>query len=577
MTTADRAREGTAPEEAAANADVGRRHVIVHPLLMAVGPVLLLYSHNMHELRPSELLLPIGLAVGAAAVLWCLLSAILRDGARAAVLCSFFWLWFFACGHVNSLLTGISARQAAQLASAPLFLLPYTALLAAGIYVIARQRALAGVLHQGLNATCVLLLLWHLVGMTHFEWRRAIAHRLLPQSAPIRVVRPAGPTPPSIYYIVLDEYARADVLEDLYGLDNTSFLSYLRAKGFHVAEGSRANYSFTPLSLASTLNLEYLEGLAALVGTESGDRQPLTDSILGNRLFRFLKQHGYSTVVFDSGYRVTDITTCDVRLAPAPEAPSTALLSEFQICLLDTTPIPLLVHLAPASVLRRGPARAVAEAAHVQRVVYALEQLPATTSLDGPLFVFAHILCPHAPFVFDRRGVNPAAKGELTGPESGHCQSASDRSAYRARYREQVLYVNRTMMAVVDALMRNTGGNAVIVIAADHGPGSGLDWESLERTDLRERMTTLLAYYLPGGPDDRFDHVVTPVNMFRLVLDRYFGTDLGMLPDESYYSTYSHPYRFVRVTDRLATTAAVEHVQPPLPIAVPLGRLQVEE
>ncbi len=66
---------------------------------------------------------------------------------------------------------------------------------------------------------------------------------------------------PDIYFIVLDAYARDDVLKEMYGFDNTEFLAYLRNKGFYIAERSAANYCQTGLSIGSCFNLCYLDKL----------------------------------------------------------------------------------------------------------------------------------------------------------------------------------------------------------------------------------------------------------------------------------------------------------------------------
>ena len=46
---------------------------------------------------------------------------------------------------------------------------------------------------------------------------------------------------PDIYFIVLDGYARADVLAKYYGFDNGPFIGGLRQRGFQVSEASRSN------------------------------------------------------------------------------------------------------------------------------------------------------------------------------------------------------------------------------------------------------------------------------------------------------------------------------------------------
>ncbi len=78
------------------------------------------------------------------------------------------------------------------------------------------------------------------------------------------------------------------------------------------------------------------------------------------------------------------------------------------------------------------------------------------------------------------------------------------------------------------------------------------DWKSLEDTDVRERLSILNAYFLPGEGAVELYKEITPVNTFRLILNRYFGTDLKLLEDRSYFSTCEHPYRFLDVTDELS-------------------------
>ncbi|HJR91180.1 MAG TPA: hypothetical protein VJ938_01925, partial [Acidimicrobiia bacterium] len=63
---------------------------------------------------------------------------------------------------------------------------------------------------------------------------------------------------PDVYFVVLDGYARSDVLQEIYGFDNRVFEGMLRSNGFEVAENATANYSVTHFSLASTLGMDYV-------------------------------------------------------------------------------------------------------------------------------------------------------------------------------------------------------------------------------------------------------------------------------------------------------------------------------
>jgi hypothetical protein len=76
-----------------------------------------------------------------------------------------------------------------------------------------------------------------------------------------------------------------------------------------------------------------------------------------------------------------------------------------------------------------------------------------------------------------------------------------------------------------------------------------LDLESIQNTDLHERMRILNAYYFPGGRYEGLYDSISPVNSFRVVLSTYFGARLPLLPDRNYFSTSSDSYRFIDVTD----------------------------
>ncbi len=71
-------------------------------------------------------------------------------------------------------------------------------------------------------------------------------------------------------------------------------------------------------------------------------------------------------------------------------------------------------------------------------------------------------------------------------------------------------------------------------------------------SNLEERMSILNAYYFPDQDYSKFYPDISPVNTFRVILDQYFGTDLGLLEDRSYFSLMETPYDFIDVTEELS-------------------------
>ena len=92
----------------------------------------------------------------------------------------------------------------------------------------------------------------------------------------------------------------------------------------------------------------------------------------------------------------------------------------------------------------------------------------------------------------------------------------------------------------------------IIILQADHGPDSsfGIDgWNSPTEEMIKERMGILNAYLLPDKKEEYLYNFISPVNTFRMIFKIYFGADLDLLEDKSYFSNYETPYKFIPVTE----------------------------
>jgi len=538
------AREAESPPRRAQKSPGPRKPVLLHPFLLAILPILFLYSHNMSELSIDELLLPLVIAAGASLLVWLLSAMIMHERLRAGLLASFFWLWFFSCGHLYDLVIRAAGAEL-QLEGKVPFLGIYCGLLFAGMLLLARQQRALPTLSAMLNIIALTLVTWHTVSVGTYEVKRLLVSRRLRAPAALGAAHLGQHRiSPNIYYIVLDGYARADILREIYHYDNGDFLGFLQKRGFHVVPNARANYCQTHLSFASALNLDYLDDLAAQLGPRSHDRRPLLERIRRNRLFAFLRKQGYHIIAFPSGYSATNLREEDARILK----PRLSALSEFQRLILKTTPVALLVDFYSTAYMQvlENQSRA-----HTTRILYSLEHMPDAARSKSPVFVLAHIICPHPPFWFDRNGqIRLSVPGMAPTPLWDGTHFSGTKEDYIKGYREQLIFVNKKIKEAVDEILEESRRPTVIIIQADHGPGAMLDWENPEKTFMKERLGILLAYHFPDGEIPVYDDL-SPVNIFRLVLDHYFGANLPLLRNESYYSTWTHPYRFLRVTDKV--------------------------
>jgi hypothetical protein len=510
--------------------------LIVHPFLVALAPVCFLLAHNIREVRIVDALPSVGVVLILALVLLVLARFILRQWEKAALLTSLALLLLFTYGHLAGALDKWTV--AGLLIGRPRhYLIADAVIFAVGAVLLVRARcSLRGLTRfTSIAAACFVAISLVRVAAYELAGHSASDDDPTTREGVIGSTHSARRGHPDIYYIILDAYGRADVLEQFYGYDNAAFLGYLEQKGFYIATESRANYAYSRHSLASSLNATYLDDLARRVGTGASDFEPLVEMIRSNRVADTFRKQGYHFVVVESGYWPTEIKEADVYFRSGQS------LNAFETALLSMTPIPVVLDAFLPS------ERPFGYDVHRRRILYAFDRLATAPQLRGPVFVFAHILTPHQPFVFDERGrpVTPSTPYWL----GMTLKQRSNPDLYNEPYVRQLAFVNAKICETVDAILSASSEPPIIIIQADHGPGSTLDIEDPTNTNMRERMSILNAYYFPDGDYAELYPDITPVNTFRVILNTYFGAGLELLPDVSYFSVYGRPYEFINVTE----------------------------
>lgn len=517
--------------------------------LVSLYPVIALAAANADQIALREAARALIGSVVLALALLLVTYLLVRHWDRAALIGSVALLLFFSYGHVyrlvkNAELFGMVVGRHRYLA------LIWIAVMAGSIWLVLRKLSSARQLLSILSTVAAIALAAPLVSLIGREFQTGSV-----EPSPGNAELPIELAPPEpgrdIYYIVVDGYGRQDVLSRLYDYDNSEFIEFLQDRGFYVADQSRSNYVQTALSMASSLNLEYVNDLAQAIGPNSTNRGPLNAMIQSNLLMESLKNSGYQLMAFNTGVAATSLEQADIYL-PAqdnpyfrPALPATWLLNPFEGLLLETTGVSAVLDLisqlqGPYAAAVVGPLYQV----HRSRILYTLQAVSQVPAVPGELFVFAHVVAPHPPFVFDADGAAIAPNRPYSLFDGSDFLSEGGTSEeYIEGYRSQLAYVNQLLKQTIDAIFEQSDPDPIIVLQADHGPGARLDWDSPADSDLEERFSILNAYYLPGVGQGEIYASITPVNSFRVILNTYFGTQLPRLEDRSYFSSPSRPYR----------------------------------
>jgi hypothetical protein len=479
---------------------VARRPRILHPVLFALYPGLALLAHNRTQIEPSEALRALALTVAAVAVLWWALTRVLRSAPQAALITSVAVLLFFSYGHVYYLARGVPAL-ASTLGRHRYLILIWAAVFGFGTWALLRWRR-GNALQGAMN--------WVAAGAVLIPLAQIALLLLAPEPAAEADATPAVSAAsadplPDIYYIVLDAYAREDVLAELFDYDNTGFLDFLRGAGFFVADQSHSNYAQTSLSLSSSLNFDYVDQFVPAQRPSADPLGPLFEAIRDSRLRRTLEALGYTTVAFATGFRGTELRDFDRYLSPGDQAlqamHAVGGINAFEGMLIQTSAGVLVTTALGQLPEQLRPDLQVPYRAHRARIEFALEGLGSLEGVPSPRFVFVHLVSPHPPFVFGPNGE------EIENTDAYTLKNGvflGNRSTYIQRYRDQVTYLNGRLEALLPDLIAGRAPSPVIVIQSDHGPdASSVGDEPSQVRYVDERLTNLIAVRLGDCGSDQ--------------------------------------------------------------------------
>jgi hypothetical protein len=501
----------------------------LHPFLFAIYPALALLGLNIDQIRPSVAVRAILISLVLASILIGLFRLLFKNWDTAAILTTAALLAFFAYGHIYNALKTLSITATIldrHRILAPLWL---AAFLVFAFWLVRKKPNLRRV-HGYLNLVTAIALVFPIFQLAQFSVLAQVEKPEAnpPDPAAAHLHLPGGAPAPDIYYIIVDAYSRDDTMLKEYGLDNTPFINQLHDLGFYVARCSQSNYGQTELSLSSSLNMNYLDALDPHAVPGGTDRSSLPDLIKHGAVRQAFESLGYRTVAFETGFKVTEWDDASVYLSPSSAAVGSlqvnAGLNDFELMLVNTSAGRLLT-----DGMKKLPQFLQADfdnprLIHRNMILFDFDQLARLPALPGPKFVFAHLVIPHPPYVF---GPN----GEFTD---------YDREP-RAAYHDQVLYLNKRLIPLLQTIQQQSATPPIIVIQGDH---AGVE------SDQNFRMEILNAYYLPGQAAGSLYENISPVNTFRLILNQYFGGQYPLLKDVSYFSAYKTPFDYTVIPNK---------------------------
>lgn len=340
---------------------------------------------------------------------------------------------------------------------------------------------------------------------------------------------------PHIIYIVPDRYTSNQVLADYYAFDNQPFSDQLRKRGFYVSDDQYANYTKTFQSLASTLNMNYLDDMVTMVGADETNFNYIYESVLDSQIQRILKGIGYYHVHMGNWWRPTQINhLADMNVSVID------YIDEFSKRYLSTTPFSFLTLFTTNQISNADQCDLI----DLQKTTV-LQQVQDET----PQFIYWHLFVPHVPYIYNKDG---SCRRVAEDPQ--------DYDERKAMYLEHVEHTNNLVLGLYDQVVATSKRPVIFVVQSDEGPfpkeyAEGEDdydfWEA-SNDDLRVKFGIFNAIFLPSKNYSQLKNDTSPINNFRHILNEIFAVNLPMHTHVFYsFGKINAPYKLKNISSRL--------------------------
>ncbi len=327
---------------------------------------------------------------------------------------------------------------------------------------------------------------------------------------------------PSIYYLLLDCYPSPGYQQEMLNMEDNHYLdSVLASKGFYTIKGSTSNYSNTAFSMAASFGLNYLTNTDTVYRMAAHHYNRAMSIVKYSPFFKILQEQGYQL----HNYSIFDIGRHKALKKDVFISATTNQMLFYNTIWSSLTRDMIWQLMGSKKQFKAERIKELKKAFEPQktynlRLLDSLTQFQPSSSVNTPLFLYAHLEMPHFPYFFDEAG-KPYTDEEL------YTDSLiSDRKKF-ARY---IRYTNNRITSILDHIMTVSGGQSVIIIQSDHAIAD-MDWSRKQ-----DAFRNYSAFYFPDKDYSALYPGMSNVNTFRVILNKYFGQRLPLLTDKSFYT-----------------------------------------
>lgn len=359
-----------------------------------------------------------------------------------------------------------------------------------------------------------ILLVFIVMDIASLSYKKLQGKQELPKSTTALIQACDSCSLPDIYLIVPDEYSSTLALKEVFDMDNSSMDSALVQRGFHLLPYSKSNYDITFFSMATMLNMDYLDFETAYKDDQKAQYLKCLEYIDKNRFVKELQGVGYQFVNLSPFNIAGQASLAHDNFLPT----NTKLIADntFLEDMKKETGISLWKKL----IGQREQSYLSYKKSNQTILEHAFQEFEKATT--QPKFVYTHIFMPHFPFYYDSNGVEK--------PFDLVVKEYKERPSYA--YLSYVLYTNKVLLDLIDKIQAQNSRPKIILLTSDHGYR-----RANEATGKIDKFSNFNAVYATDGDYSLFTDSTRNINMLRKVINKVFHQQLEDLPHH-YFEKY---------------------------------------
>lgn len=501
------------------------KNVNFHPFILACLPVLILFSFNTDEIPITDIFVPIIISIFFVIIFWLALKYLLRT-TKSELIVSFLILLFVIYGNVFSLQTPNENIFSNFLSSHLILGSIFLSVGILGIIFFKKTNAIKE-LNSIFNVVAIAIMGVLILNILFYYILDSSDENYI-EFVELPIILNIVDDKPDVFVFIFDEFAGSEQLKNDFNYDLTPFRENLTKRGFQIPSISFSNYPNTEYSIASFLNMNYVDDILEKLGPNSSDYKIPAQLKAHSNVLKIFKSYGYKTTIFHTGfgekYEISEKSPfIDEKFC------GTQAFNIINPQIVRNILLPYLSEIKNITTKTTGDSYLH----QFDNCMFSYVQNYESKN-EQPHFVHVHLMLPHGGYRYDSDG--------------NHIYREQNEGLDKEGYFDQLLFTQKKALELIDSIQKRHPETVIIVIS-DHGFRGEINWANPTDEDLLRGFNNISALYFPNK-NIEIPENLSLVNIFRIFFNEYFETDYDLLKNKQVWYKFD-PFYMEDVTIRL--------------------------